>query len=883
MSDGSQTDAGDSGTFALPAAGDEALAEYERLRHRLGFASEPAPLIEGRYRLEQRIGRGAMGQVFLAYDHRLERRIALKLVRAAAHLDPVALQARFEREARALARVDHPNVIGIHDVGTHGGQAFLTMQLVEGETLRQWQADRDRPTREIVDVYLQAARGLAAAHGGGVVHRDFKPDNVMIGADGLVRVLDFGVAAALRPELEAEAEATAIRPVAPVVTEDGSNTDVALVDEAATMTTDERGVTKTGALLGTLPYMAPEQLAGRRADARSDQFGFCVALWEALAGARPFAGRRVEILEASITAGPRRGGDIRRRLRTVLARGLAPDPGSRWPSMDALIDALEAAQRRPQRLAIGAAVVASLLLAGAGGSLLAGESTPDPARVCEVRVAEIDAIWGTEQRLALADLEGADPSALRYASERLDTLAEGWRAAARARCDAGDDDPCLDAWRDAFADHVELLVQLGDGATLARAPDLLARLTPPDGDYCALRPTRPVDPEVWRTSELARSTVALGEIERAVELADAAVARAEQLDAREFSAHAAVAHYARAEVAAFGGQMERAFEELAIAERQALGSSFADVLLPTWTLEAKILALTGGPEQGEAARDLTIRATPLLSALDVPAADARRGDLLEAEGLSARARGEGQDAVALHRRALQVFVSGDRPTFAGKSLLNIGAAYQELDELDRARAAYREAIRLYEAAGLPASYRNRVATEHNLGMLAYMSDDREAQVAGVPHLEFVIEHGGAADRLDAFEVIIALSAELGDDERVASWAARAYDELRAQPDLDLERRVRLQRTIGIAFARAGDPRGEPLLQRAEREADALDPSIQFHLQQSWIRWLERDGRCQEALARRAAWRERMPEDPDPELQASFDAWQSRGPTGSCRP
>jgi serine/threonine protein kinase len=173
-------------------------ARLEHSRDEVEVGSEA--LIDGRYRIERLLGRGAMGEVYLAHDQRLGRLVALKLVRASSYATAQRLQVRLEREALALARVAHPNVVGIHDVGTHAGQTYLTMQFVPGTTLRQWQRDT-RTTSERIDVYLQAGRGLAAAHSGGVMHRDFKPDNVMVGDDGIVRVLDFGLAAALQPEV----------------------------------------------------------------------------------------------------------------------------------------------------------------------------------------------------------------------------------------------------------------------------------------------------------------------------------------------------------------------------------------------------------------------------------------------------------------------------------------------------------------------------------------------------------------------------------------------------------------------------------------------------------------------------------------------------------
>ncbi len=215
----------------------------------------------GRYVILDRIGAGGMGVVYAAYDPELDRRVALKLLRTDRFAAPGHL--RLLREAKALARLTHPNVVAVHDAGTFGDQVFVAMELVEGETLRQWLEAGARSWREVLDRLLAAGRGLAAAHAAGLVHRDFKPENVLLGRDGRVRVVDFGLAKALADAAE--------EPAAP--------------DSGGELASP---LTEWGAVLGTPAYMAPEQIRGIAADARSDQFSFCVALYEALYGERPF-------------------------------------------------------------------------------------------------------------------------------------------------------------------------------------------------------------------------------------------------------------------------------------------------------------------------------------------------------------------------------------------------------------------------------------------------------------------------------------------------------------------------------------------------------------------------------------------------------------------
>ncbi|MBS2029277.1 MAG: protein kinase [Deltaproteobacteria bacterium] len=267
----------------------------------------------GRYVVEEILGVGGMGVVYAARDPSLDRRVAIKVMRNPEH-EPSG--ARLRREAQAMAKLAHANVVPVFELGEWNGKLFLAMELVEGQTLEIWR--RGKPSPELlVQAFIDAGRGLAAAHAAGVVHRDFKPANVLLGKDGRARVTDFGLA---RPD-GAPLEPRAFSEPMPVE------------------------LTRTGAMLGTLAYMAPEQLEGKPADARSDQFAWCIGLAEALTGKRPFDGTDAASLHASIARGPRLDG-VPTAIRRVLARGLSIDPASRFPSMDALLDALEATQRR---------------------------------------------------------------------------------------------------------------------------------------------------------------------------------------------------------------------------------------------------------------------------------------------------------------------------------------------------------------------------------------------------------------------------------------------------------------------------------------------------------------------------------------------------------
>jgi tetratricopeptide (TPR) repeat protein/predicted Ser/Thr protein kinase len=306
----------------------------------------------GRYILLERLGSGGMGDVYSAYDPELDRKVALKVLRQEAALQ----QWRLRREAQALARLQHPNVVAVFDVGVVHDQGFVAMELVDGTTLAAWLNEQPRPLREIVEVFVQAGRGLAAAHAVGLVHRDFKPANVLIGRDGRVRVVDFGLARSAgtndetdgAPQVPNPAEATSPSPK-PFVT-----------------------ITRSGALMGTPRYMSPEQLFGQPADAKSDQFSFCVALYRALWGEPPFAGEDITTIANEVANGrlrlPPSDSRVPAWVRTIILRGLATTSADRWPSMEALLAALArdpATLRRRWMLAAGVVVVTAAVMLGA--------------------------------------------------------------------------------------------------------------------------------------------------------------------------------------------------------------------------------------------------------------------------------------------------------------------------------------------------------------------------------------------------------------------------------------------------------------------------------------------------------------------------------------
>ncbi|MBK8261393.1 MAG: serine/threonine protein kinase [Nannocystis sp.] len=276
----------------------------------------------GRYIVGEELGRGRMGTVYAAHDPLLGRRVALKvverdLVEPLGH-DDTGL--RLQREAQVMARLAHPNVVPVFEVGATHRVVFIAMELVEGVPLSRWLEQTTRSWREVVSVYLQAGRGLAAAHDIGIVHRDFKPENVLVGRDHRARVLDFGLA--LPCPLHAPERA----------------------GELAAWSAPEDTGASDRVVYGTPAYMAPEQHMGLPCDVRADQFSFCVALYEGLYRERPFAGRTIFALADEVLAGHIRpaptGARVPGWLRAILLRGMSTDPAARYGSIRELLGAI---------------------------------------------------------------------------------------------------------------------------------------------------------------------------------------------------------------------------------------------------------------------------------------------------------------------------------------------------------------------------------------------------------------------------------------------------------------------------------------------------------------------------------------------------------------
>jgi serine/threonine protein kinase len=401
----------------------ETVALPESFEHRRAVASARERLFGirsklhiGRYRVDEHLGAGGMGEVYLGHDEELDRKVAIK--RVLPGIADARAQERLRREARALAKLSHANVVQVYEVGEHEGRTFLAMEYVEGETLGGWLRAEQRSWNEVLDLFLDAGRGLAAAHRAGVVHRDFKADNVLLGHDG-VRVADFGLALAGEgPQME-----------------------------AGELPQGEARLSTVGAVVGTFRYMPLEQLRGKEVDARSDQFSFCVALYEALWHRPPFESRtyaeRIRELEHKHAKRPP-GRRVPHEIWRVLRRGLASSPQARWPSMTELVDALELARKVARRrwylsLALVIVVCLSALIWIRDPSVVEPSPRPEPDD-CTTVGTEIDDVWNDERRAALetafAGTIGFMADGPMRLGNELDAWASVWRAEREQNCRA---------------------------------------------------------------------------------------------------------------------------------------------------------------------------------------------------------------------------------------------------------------------------------------------------------------------------------------------------------------------------------------------------------------------------------------------------------------
>jgi eukaryotic-like serine/threonine-protein kinase len=497
--------------LARPPRADEDPRVKDLVRARL-FRNKAKPVKIGRFTVLGRLGEGGMGIVYTAYDDQLDRKVAVKVLRGEATRQDQLGRTRLLREAQAMARLSHPNIVTVHEVGALDDQVFVAMEFVRGQSLDGWLRRQPRAWRDVLLVFRQAGRGLEAAHRAGIVHRDFKPHNVLVGDDGSIKVLDFGLARAAEHPGSEELAAT---PEGGAYNHSQGN----LLDAP---------LTRTGAIMGTPAYMAPEQHSGLPATALSDQFSFCVSLWEGLYGAHPFDCATLATLVAGVSTGelrePPAAAKVPARLRRALLRGLSVEPAQRWPSMTELLAELARDPAQARRRWLVTAGLAGFVGAASFG---AASLLPAEVAVCQGAAEELVGAWDDARAAAVerALLATGVPYAADTWSRvrpRLDAYAAEWTAMRTEACEthraAKQSDQlfdlrtaCLDQRRASLTALVEILAA-ADAAVVEKAATAAAGLptVAACGDVDALTQAvaPPEDPAVRARVQELRTTLA---------------------------------------------------------------------------------------------------------------------------------------------------------------------------------------------------------------------------------------------------------------------------------------------------------------------------------------------------------------------------------------
>ncbi|MCX4246763.1 serine/threonine-protein kinase [Paraliomyxa miuraensis] len=807
--------------------------ESERLRDRLRakmFGVEAAPIKIGRFAVEETVGTGGMGVVYAAYDEQLDRRVAVKLLHHSPGEDVSIGEGRMQREAQALAKLSHPNVVQVYDVGTHDGRVFLAMELLTGSTLREWLVQQRRSWREILQCFIEAGQGLAAAHQQGIIHRDFKPANLLFGSDGRIRVVDFGLARSTLERLE--------RPMPALGSaESGLALDVEL--------------TQTGEIMGTPAYMSPEQARHELTDARSDQYSYCVALYEALFERRPHVGRSTAEVLIAVAEGevrsPPRNTKVPARICRAIMRGLSAEPDKRFANMEALLAELAIDDSGRWRMAGGGLVV----LAGLGAALWLVDRDPCPS--FQGLLAEA---WGDEQRNELlSQFKRRGPAAQEMASRtvaRLDAYAQDWRKARVEACEAhyvtreqsaelydrrmaclaerhAELQALVEAFSTAARGDSEGNLGPADEQVIDRAPQAAAELSPiaECSDLERLQKRRQDDParkELRLRLAQAQAQYKAGRYEQALQAIDEVAREANALDAPEIEAagllHRGLLHKRRRVYEPAVEALERAID---LAER----GQDDDVAASAWIHLVRGLALLGrhaeaksGMGHAQAKADRVGDAQLLREAQRSRAVEAWQagrfdeaipqqrqfvdwcheafGDehpyTADAEMLLANILGdaerhdEAQAGYARARDVLTRLLGAEHPA-VGRVALESGIDHMAARRFEEAKVAFDTAEQIFQAALGPQAL-ELVVVNKALVQLAFARGDlEEADRRARRSVELARLDGlPVAEELEAVSMRAMVSAELGEHEQAIAMCREYLERLTSlsSPSPELE-------------------------------------------------------------------------------------------------
>jgi tetratricopeptide (TPR) repeat protein/tRNA A-37 threonylcarbamoyl transferase component Bud32 len=693
----------------------KADVDAARARARVGaglFGEAIERVSIGRFTVLDRLGEGAMGVVFAAQDEELDRKIAVKLIRSEASTDS-NVRPRMLREAKALARLSDPHVVQIYEIGEHQGQVYIAMELVEGLTLADWLAREQRSWRECVRMFREVGRGLAAAHAAGVIHRDFKPANVLIGNDGRPRVVDFGLAHLGVARL------------------DDTSSDL----RTASTAVDNR-VTASRAVVGTPAYMAPEQFEQRPVDARTDQFAFCIALWEAVYRVPPFDRRSFEVLAAQVTEGalqvPASPPSLPGWLRAALRRGLETDPDRRWPSMAALLHALERGLDRARHVRRAAAVAGAITVVGVAIAI----AMPTQQR-CMPPTDRMAGVWDDTTRNAVQRAVqdtgvGYAADTWRLIDERITAYVDAWMQMHVEACEAARDGEqsaatldrrmvCLDRRFAQVVADVRVLETI-DARGVANAANIAAAL--PDLSECAdverllARDTFAPPPEQAEAVEAMHARNAEIMAQEAVGSFAEALTGARELladaEALGFAPMIATTRYTLGLMLEANGDFEGARTAFDRTRLEALEVGDQELVFNALNR----LVFNAGLVHDDLDGALTLADVALATLRGIGRADSRdEAYLHDHVGSILTRKGDYAGALARHMRALELLRAqvpdGDRHLAIVH--VNVGAALFYLDRFDEALEHYDAGLAVLER-GLGAGHPDVAITHGNIGL-----------------------------------------------------------------------------------------------------------------------------------------------------------------------
>ncbi|HEY8211504.1 MAG TPA: serine/threonine-protein kinase [Myxococcaceae bacterium] len=727
----------------------------------------------GRYLILRKLGEGGMGIVYAAFDPELDRKIALKVLRPARRATSGSVaQVRMLREAQAMARISHPNVVAVHDVGAHGDEIFIAMELVEGGTLTDWVEAKSRKLDELIRIFVEAGRGLAAAHQAGLVHRDFKPENVLVGADGRVRVTDFGLA-----------RVDDLSPLGPGVRPPSS--------------LHSPGLTQDGAIVGTPMFMSPEQAYGRTPDTRSDQYGFCASLYWSIYGSpapSPFSDTGTDAVptvsltldtggntgDATAAAPPAdaprqvvlpREPKLPSHVRRVLLRGLSWDEARRFGSMDELL--AELAPSRPLGVRWGVLALAGLATVVAAGAVVARVAR-HPAELCTGAERRLAGTWDDGARAAVrASFTVADGAAGQEAAGRvvtiLDRYAKGWAATHLDACEAtrlrGEQTEvilslrmiCLDRRLHQLGALANLFRSTADIKLVQRSVDAALALPPLsscDASAQSLAAEPPRDPkiraridDVGRQLDEVRALTLAGRYKASLASVEKAIAAAEPLD---YWPARAEAFYLQGQLMDVSGDPQNAEKAL---QKAVLAADAARLDHDKVLALARLVHVEGcGLNKFDDARYLAEVAKTAVAAVG---SDELEFELWNRIGNSLGCQGRNAEALEPYRRALDLADRAVGPGHPRKGLLlsNMADDYAALGRPQDALPLLRQALQILSTAKGP-DHPETAYVHYNLSAVLRRTGDTKGayeeiqQAIRIRKAALGDEHPQVADALD---------------------------------------------------------------------------------------------------------------------------------------